>query len=79
MVHSQSIYDASLLCCSFSAVFTELDFSKIEEEMLLNTPQAGISLDMANVYSRVRKKTFTQPFIQPFIQPWIPSVIVLNR
>ena len=62
MVQSQSIYDASLLCCSFSAVFTEPDFSKIEEEMLLNPPQAGISLDTANVYSRVRKKQFSQPF-----------------
>lgn len=49
-----------LFCSSFSAVFAESDieFSKIEEEMLLNPPGAGTS-DEVIIYSRVRDKTIS--------------------
>ena len=57
MNHSKSICGVSLFCCSFSAVFAEPDFSKIEEEMLLNPPGAGPAPDKVILYSRVRNKT----------------------
>lgn len=57
MHYSPIIYGTSLFFCSFSAVFAEADFSKIEEDMLLNPPGAGKESGKVVIYSRVRNKT----------------------
>ena len=57
MIFNKSIYSISLFCCSFSVVFADTEFSKIEEEMLLNPPGAGGTSDKVMIYSRVRNKT----------------------
>ncbi len=54
---SQFLCGASLFCCSFSAVFAEPEFSKIEEEILLNPPGSGGNPEQVIIYSRVRNKT----------------------
>lgn len=45
--------------CSFSALSASADteYSKIEEEMLLNPPASGSASDKVMIYSRVRNKT----------------------
>lgn len=57
MISNQSICGISFFCCSFSLVFAEADFSKIEEAMLLNPPGSGGSSDKVMIYSRIRNKT----------------------
>lgn len=57
MISNQSIYGISFFFCSFSVVFAEVDFSQIEEEMLLNPPASGVASDKVIIYSRVRDKT----------------------
>lgn len=76
MNHSQSIVGTSLLCCSFSAVFAEPEFSKIEEEMLLNPPEAGISSDQVIIYSRVRNKIINTAMDTQFNR--IESMMFIN-
>jgi len=55
----KSISGICLFCCSFSVVFADAqaDFSKIEEEMLLNPPGAAGASNGVIIYSRVRDKT----------------------
>ena len=57
MISNQSIYTVFLFFCSFSVVFAQVDYSKIEEEMLLHPPGAGNPSDKVMIYSRVRNKT----------------------
>ena len=57
MISNRLIYGISLFCCSFTAVFAEADYSKIEEEILLNPPGTGGVTDKMMIYSRVRDKT----------------------
>lgn len=57
MIFNQSIYGLSLFYCSVSMVFAEADFSKIEEDMLLNPPGTGGAPEKVVIYSRVRNKT----------------------
>lgn len=57
MNRNQLLCGTSLFCCSFSVVFAEPEFSKIEEEMLLNPPGSGGPSDQVMIYSRVRNKT----------------------
>lgn len=64
----KSICGISLFCCSFSVVFadTQAEFSKIEEEMLLNPPGAGSASDRVIIYTRVRDKTINQAMDSQF-------------
>ena len=59
MNYWKGIFGISLFCCSCSAVFaeSEITFSQIEEEMLLNPPSAGSTSDKVMIYSNVRNKT----------------------
>ncbi len=54
------------MCCFFSVVFAEDDFSKIEENLLLNPPGAGSVSDEVIIYSRVRNKTIHQAMDKRF-------------
>ena len=69
MNYCKSISGIFLFCCSFSVVFAETlaEFSKIEEEMLLNPPGAGgTTSDRVIIYSRVRDKTINQAMDSQF-------------
>lgn len=54
---NQSICCIIVLCCFFSSVFATPDYSKIEEQILLNPPGSGMTSDGVTIYSRVRNKT----------------------
>lgn len=60
----------------YSAVFAESEFSKIEEEMLLNPPGVGVSSDKVMIYSRVRNKTIHKAMDTQFER--IESMMFVN-
>lgn len=60
------LYAICLSCCSFSIVFAEADFSKIEETLLLNPPGSGRATDAVTIYSRVRDNTIHKAMDKQF-------------
>ena len=62
MTYRKSIYAISLFFYSFSAVCanSEVEFSQIDEKLLLNPPGAGSTSDKVMIYSQVRNKTIHQ-------------------
>lgn len=70
MNYCQSVAGIGLFCCSFSAALAEssdstVEYSRIEEEMLLNPPGAGTS-DEVIIYSRVRNNTINKAMDSQF-------------
>ncbi len=57
MNYCNSTGGIALFCCSFSVLSADTEYSKIEEEMLLNPPAGGNASDKVMIYSRVRNKT----------------------
>ena len=51
------MYGIYLLCCFFSVVFADDDFSKFEKEMQINPSVIGPASDEVTVYSKLRNKT----------------------
>lgn len=63
-----SMTGIGLLCCSFSVALAEskVEFSQIEEAMLLNPPSAGRTSNRVMIYSNVRDKIINKAMNSQF-------------
>ena len=68
MTHLYSLNSTFICGISFSSFLyaSDISFSKIEEQMLLNPPASGGHTDEVIIYSNVRNRTVNQALDQQF-------------